>query len=171
MKVAIVGAEESKWNSKDKDYSGMTQLAYARWSVGSLLYDMKLKENLAWSDMTVVSGHCPRGGVDIWAEEVADELEIKKEIYSAPANQWDDKIEITHHNFDNASLTEVRQTLKGFKSRNIQIAEASDVLYCLSPKANSVCIHCKTTGHLKNGGCWTLRYAEKLGKKVVRLVI
>ena len=169
MKVAIVGAEESKWGTKNFNEKPffvkrkITQILHQHCEITESTWD--------YSKVILVSGHCPRGGVDIWAEEVADELGIKKEIYPAPANQWDDKIEITHHNFDNASLTEVRQTLKGFKSRNIQIAEASDVLYCLSPKANSVCIHCKTTGHLKNGGCWTLRYAEKLGKKVVRLVI
>ena len=122
------------------------------------------------------------GGVDIWAEEIADELGIKKEIYPAEVNQWNDKNIIGRTGMcDSEGL---QKTLKGYRSRNIQIAEACDVLYCLvpfrytSPNYEDVkfnndlrCIHCKKSRHPTNGGCWTMKCAKKLGKEVHLVVI
>ena len=100
-----------------------------------------------------VSGHCPLGGVDLWTEEIADALGRKKLIFPAE--------------FD-------RCEPRGFKARNIKIAEASDWVFVIvvkqlpsdySGRRFTFCYHCKTTTHIKSGGCWTAKYAESVGKK------
>lgn len=163
-------------------------------------------DTIGYEPLVVISGHCPvgtekywcpkhlrfevtvcnpngtisytrvydQGGVDSLVEIIADELGIKKEIYPAEVHQWSSR-------WTGSSM------LKGFLSRNIQIAEASDVLYVLSPECNvanvkscSVCLPLNTYGKLKrgatlghvyNGGLWTAQEAEDRDKKVVRISI
>ena len=198
MKIAIVGPEESKWTEEQipKVKCAIAQiLDFAKNRRGLARHDgiMKWITNdfppyfgfYSWNnckfigevEVILVSGHCPKGGVDIWAEEVADELSIKKEIYPAEVNQWEDKI----HDYDTLPIRQ-----KGYHSRNIQIAKACDVLYCFVPNThsnlsrtmyveilskNQYCIHCKIPDHPTNGGCWTMKYAKKLGKEVHLVVI
>jgi len=219
MKIAIVGAEESKWKPEQKKK--------AKHFIRKLLFMRMLAGHLP----VVVSGHCPKGGVDIWAEEIADELGIKKEIYPAEHKGWNDKIiwelekeipknyvvcenplvselkqndlqamkkdglkpianlgtwmDIPHielmtfHQLKNLGyegvivgkqqrdfvspiklFEQVRIVKKGYRSRNIQIAKACDVLYDIEPGTD-----------VSSGGTWTMRYAKKLGKKVHLVVI
>ena len=64
----------------------------------------------------------------------------------------------------------------GYKPRNIEIAENSDEIYCITltqlPESYKGmkfgnCYHCHTTSHIKSGGCWTVWYAKrKLHKHV-----
>ena len=147
--------------------------------------------------IVLVSGHCPKGGVDIWAEEIADELGIKKEIYPAEVNQWNDRYCYeSGHTHMGETVVDYTRKMKGYRSRNIQIAEACDVLYCIVPKRpvlfkqpdpfhspfehpfevqvktkDIFCIHCNDSGHPTNGGCWTMKYAKKLGKETHLVVI
>jgi hypothetical protein len=162
MKIAIVGPEEKKWTEVQK------QRAKAQ------VYDLLLIEKLRNPNVVLVSGHCPKGGVDIWAEEIADKLGIQKKIYSAPANQWNDKI-LFENEFHKAIAI-------GYRSRNIQIAEACDVLYCIVPFVEGTyCYHHKPKQHGKvklqglnhpqNGGCWTMKHTKKLGKETHLVVI
>lgn len=108
----------------------------------------------------VSSGHCHLGGIDIWAEDIAKALGKYDSKYIFPPRNlgW--------------------QT--GYKPRNIQIAEASDVVHCITlkelpPSYNGMrfpkCYHCNTNDHVKSGGCWTVRYAMKLGKEGVWHII
>lgn len=99
----------------------------------------------------LISGGCHLGGIDIWAEEEADRLEIPKKIFRPKVLAWD-----------------------GYKARNIKIAEASDVVHCIVVKSLPStykgmrfkdCYHCHTNTHIKSGGCWTAKYAIKLGKE------
>lgn len=101
---------------------------------------------------TVVSGECHLGGIDIWAKEKAIKLGLKY-IGCPPAFK----------------------TWQSFKRRNIEIAEASDRVVCITVKDlppgfkeggwERYCYHCRTDQHIKSGGCWTVKYArEKLGK-------
>ena len=137
-----------------------------------------------------------KGGVDTWAEIIAAELGIKKEIYPAEVNQWPDDFPIE------GSWTETRQVRKkGYKSRNIQIAESlkdvEDRLYCIvpyvqhpktydehitlggrylpniekEPVKSHFCFHCNEWGHPTNGGCWTMKYAKAIGKETHLVVI
>jgi len=56
------------------------------------------------------------GGVGTWAEIIATKLGLKKEIYPAEVHQWNDK--------KYSYPTGILKILKGYRSRNIQIAEA-----------------------------------------------
>ena len=187
MKLAVVGPSAEKWKPE--------QIQKVKREIKNILY-FKIPEPI------LISGHCPKGGVDILAEEIADELGIKKEIYPAEINQWPDgskclccgeilpftnKELITKHTKSKLGDWNNTKRLKGFRSRNIQIAEACDVLYCIVPKTFDAvktctwtgsqnnkqifCNHCKMYGHPTNGGCWTMKYARKLGKETHLIVI
>ena len=98
-----------------------------------------------------VSGGCHLGGVDIWAEEEARALGLEVIVYPPATLSWE----------------------SGYKPRNIQIAEACETLCCIVVDAYpphytgmrfNLCYHCKRRDHIKSGGCWTGKYANRLGK-------
>ena len=102
----------------------------------------------------LVSGHCHLGGIDIWAEEIADKGGISKIIHPPDKLQWSG----------------------GYRERNLKIARDSDIVYVLvvdkypvgySGMRFDYCYHCNTSDHIKSGGCWTGKEAKKLGKPVV----
>lgn len=114
----------------------------------------------------LVSGHCPIGGVDIWAEEEAKLLEMKQDIKIPKQHSWDGEY--------------------GFKKRNLDIARDSDGVHVIVvdryPKGyngrrftdgegNPFCYHCRMGGHIKSGGCWTGHKAKDQGKKVTWHII
>ena len=113
------------------------------------------------SNLTIVSGHSPKGGVDIFAESIAQSFKIKTDIYPAEVNQWGGK-NVNH------------KRLKGYKARNVQIAKGCNVLYCFT-RFNSDkrkgCYHCQNYKHLRTGGCWTMKAAKKLGKEVHLIIV
>ena len=123
MKIAIVGAEGRKWNRRQED------------EVKAIIREI-LTGNP--EDTIMVSGRCPKGGVDIWAEEIAQQLNIKMDIFPPQINQWQPH---------------------GYKERNIQIAEDCDIMLVISPS------------HDWNGGRWTGKRAESLGKQVKYITI
>lgn len=164
-----------------------------------------------------------QGGVDTEAEIIAHQLGCKTEIYPAPAKQWNDKkvetfipntlmpsecpmrvkLEFDKLNLRDKKISRIRKSgivvtgkRLGYRSRNIQIAKAVDVLYCIVPNVLSetdrvmmtknndldtfyayknrkdiACSHCKIIGHPQNGGCYTKVEAEKLGKETHLVVI
>jgi len=62
-------------------------------------------------------------------------------------------------------------SLKGYKSRNIEIADTVDKLYCVVVQTKgNYCYHHrgKDVGntHMANGGCYTMRVAKEKGKEV-----
>ncbi len=66
-----------------------------------------------------------QGGVNTWAEIIATRLGIKKEIYLAPAKQWNDKyVHEDGHTHMGETVVDYEVKLKGYRSRNIQIAES-----------------------------------------------
>jgi len=189
IKIGIVGPEAGKWKPE--------QISKARIIIRNILVakdpyiSFKQEGFYSIKDTVLVSGHCPKGGVDIWAEEIADELGIKKEIYPAEADKegkyhWDDKREFDPKTYDEHIMggafyfyAKLRK-LKGYRSRNIQVAEACDVLYCIVPRAKRLidtteymfCKHCCEFGHPTNGGCWTLKYLRQhFPDKEVHLVV
>jgi len=133
-KVAIIGSEEKYFTSSQRTdavkeiYRILTDKPYD-WGLINTIF---------------ISGGCPRGGIDIWAEIVADVLGIKKQIFYPEVNQWEDQYVYVNNN------KSVQTKLIGYESRNIQIAEACDVLYCIDPK-----------GRKWSGGRWTLEYLRK----------
>jgi len=106
----------------------------------------------------VVSGACRLGGIDIWAIEEAKAAGIETQEYPPASDDW----------------------FAGFKPRNIQIAEASTVVYSIvvaalppsySGRRFPICYHCGTADHVKSGGCWTVKHAKAIGRRGHVLVI
>jgi hypothetical protein len=110
----------------------------------------------------VVSGGCHLGGIDKWAIEIAKEsfpgLFIATEEFLPKVHRWSD----------------------GYKPRNILIANNSmrlvNIVVDKLPEnfpgmRHKLCYHCGTSDHVKSGGCWTMKYAEKIGKLVELVVI
>lgn len=133
MKIGIVGAEGSKFTAEGERQARL------------LILDLLLP-----AGSVLVSGHCHLGGIDIWAEEIADGLGIEKKIFPPTKLQWEG----------------------GYKQRNLLIAWQSDIVHCIavdrlpstfSGMRHSSCYHCGTTDHVKSGGCWTMKKA-KAGK-------
>lgn len=100
----------------------------------------------------IVSGRCPLGGVDVWAEEIAEKMDCETLIFPPKVNRWEG----------------------GYKQRNIEIARNSDAMHVIVvqrlPKSYtgmrfSSCYHCHTQDHVKSGGCWTAFYWQRLSKK------
>jgi len=95
MKLAIVGARESKWTPEKK--------VKVKEIIRGILTDDGVE--------LLISGGCPKGGVDIWAEEIANELGITTAIFNPTENQWE-----------------------YYKLRNMLIAHSCDELVCIEPK-------------------------------------
>lgn len=118
--------------------------------------EMKARQTIAqeiekYHAETVVSGACHLGGIDEWAIHEAKAVGCKTVEFPPKTRSWTD----------------------GYKLRNIQIAEASDIVICITLKQLpdiyggmrfGICYHCGTKDHVKSGGCWTVKYAKKLGK-------
>lgn len=155
MKVGIVGSEGAKF----------TPLGEAR-AKRAILEILRPSEaptqlvNIPDKATHVVSGHCHLGGIDIWAEEVGAKLGLSLEIYPPKTLKWEG----------------------GYKQRNLQIAQASDIVYCIGidkfPEEYKgmkffYCYHCKETepAHIKSGGCWTTKEARKLGKPTKLIIV
>ena len=135
MNIGIVGAGQDKFVPETE--------ARARSLIRQLLAD---------PDAVLVSGHSPVGGIDIWAEEIADELGREKHIYAPKVDQWNPPGQY------------------GYKARNLDIAEDSDVVHVIVVKDYppgymgqrfELCYHCARTrpehakDHKKSGGCYT----------------
>lgn len=109
---------------------------------------------------TLVSGHSPVGGVDIYAEEIAKGLTLALDLKIPKQKQWDAQY--------------------GFKQRNLAIAQDADVLHVILVDKYPIgykgrmfdkCYHCLTSDHVKSGACWTVKEARKLGKEVIYHII
>lgn len=129
-KVAFVGAEEATWVREGFPLDVVEE---------RVRYIM----SRYWDDSgpyIFVSGACPKGGVDIWAEKYAYEKGMQKEIYSPDVPRWTGDA----HRW-------------GYKERNIIIAAVSDIVVCIDPKG------------VYSGGNWTRLAAKKLGKATDRV--
>jgi len=159
MKIAIVGADERKWNKEQKKRAKhKIQEIFCKYGIPHWASNKEFIHHWDWSKITLISGGCHRRGVDIWAEEIANKLGIKKEIYPAEVHQWEDK-EVFDKDWD-CGATALVHHQRGYRSRNIEIAEACDILFDIEPK-----------GRTHGGGIWTMDYAKKLGKEVYQIVI
>ncbi len=108
---------------------------------------------IVWHRATsIVSGHSPMGGVDIWAEDIAKELRMRTDIKTPRQHTWEGEY--------------------GFKARNLDIAKSSDLVLVVVVKALPPgfkgmkfrdCYHClgRNPPHVKSGGCWTAWRCER----------
>ena len=135
MIVGIVGSEGAKFTPLGEER--------AKEAIHEIVSDWLVEE--------VVSGGCHLGGIDIWAKEIAEKIPGMK---------------VTEF------LPESRNWIH-YRKRNLQIADRSEIVYCITvknfPKEYAgmkfpYCYHCKTDAHIKSGGCWTVKQAEKRGK-------
>jgi hypothetical protein len=145
MKVGIIGHRADKFT----DFSRSKAVV----KIYEILRTMKEGDVL-------ISGRCPMGGIDLLAEQRAIVSGIKLDIKAPRQYKWDAEY--------------------GFKQRNLDIARDSDVLYVILVdkyppnyigRRFKKCYHCNTSDHVKSGACWTAKQAERMGKKVVRIVI
>lgn len=141
MIVGIVGNEAAKFTKETEE-----------------LARQSIRDTISHGCSFVVSGGCHLGGIDIWAIEEAKKLGIPYKEYYPSTLRWSG----------------------GYKERNIEIAEASDRVVCIVVREYpddykgmrfNYCYHCGTSDHIKSGGCWTRKYAEKIGKSVGTIVI
>lgn len=141
MILGIVGSEGSKFTEETEQ----------------LARDMIRHLALKYDADTICSGACHLGGIDVWAIEVAEDLGLNTIEYPPAFHSWDH-----------------------YKTRNIKIAETSDVVVCITLKSLpesyrgmkfALCYHCNTNEHVKSGGCWTTKYARKLGKEAYTIVV
>lgn len=111
-----------------------------------------------YSATKVVSGACHLGGIDEWAIDEAQAVGLETENFPPLRRTWEG----------------------GYKQRNILIAQASDVVVCVTLQKLpdiyhgmkfNLCYHCGTDTHVKSGGCWTMKYAKAIGKKGELIVI
>jgi hypothetical protein len=100
----------------------------------------------------IVSGECHLGGIDIWAKDIALDCNVGYIGFPPKSHSWSG----------------------GYKERNLQIANESDMVVCITVKKLpdgytgmkfNKCYHCNTNTHVKSGGCWTVKQAIKMGKK------
>jgi hypothetical protein len=169
-KIAIVGASESKWTEAEKELVKTMIWAELRDQIQKDDDTLNIEEYDTVKNTTFISGGCPKGGVDIWAEEIADIFAIPKQIFKPEVERWDDMWNDTN---------DVK--FIGYKSRNIQIAEACDILYCLSPgRVEDIEEPVFGSGRFKrpltevwNGGIWTLHYMKQHfpNKKAVSIIV
>lgn len=137
MNIGIVGHEASKFSVTAEDEAFQI-----------------IRELLEPKDSRLVSGGCHLGGVDIWAEWIADEKGRAKIIHLPKSRSWSG----------------------GYKERNLLIARDSHEVHVIVVKSLpesytgmrfNCCYHCGTTNHVKSGACWTAKQAQRLGKKAV----
>lgn len=142
MRVGIVGSEALKFTSSTE--------ATARDVIRKLLQRPGVE--------AVISGACHLGGVDVFAIEEGRKLGIATIEYPPTVLSWE----------------------QGYKPRNIAIANNSDEVYCVTvdvlPKGYNgmqfeICYHCGTRTHVKSGGCWTVKYARRTGRRTAVYVV
>jgi len=148
MRIGIIGHGEDKFSEKG--------------ALDAKIYISQIIKEYhhQYSDLVVISGHSPVGGVDIWAETYANNIGVKTDIKSPHQCQWDAEY--------------------GYKQRNEDIANESDILFVIlvdtyplnyfGMKFNK-CYHCNTDAHVKSGACWTAKLAKKMGKKIEYIII
>lgn len=144
MTLGIVGSEGLKFNAATE---GLAR---------DIIRDLILRNPQV---QHVVSGACHLGGIDVWAIQEATKLKRSTREYPPLVLNWS----------------------KGYRLRNIQIAQAADEVVCITlrhwPEGWTGmrwdrCYHCAagSDDHVKSGGCWTMKFAESLGKQS-RLII
>lgn len=135
MRLGIVGSEGAKFTAETE------------YLARKLIRQMIIRQDAT----CLVSGQCHLGGIDIWAVEEARVLGLDIQEYPPATRSWS----------------------TGYMPRNKLIAENSDKVACFTPRylppsydgmRFKLCYHCGVDTHVKSGGCWTVKYARKLGK-------
>ena len=110
MKIAIVGSEAKHWTPKTRE---LACKKIQEILIDDTYYDFNPADPGDITYPIFISGGCPKGGIDIWAEIIADFIGLEKRIYYPVNNRWEPD---------------------GYKARNEHIAIDCDVLFCIDPK-------------------------------------
>lgn len=157
FRLGIVGSEAAKF-TPETEY-------LARRAIRELIAKYK--------PVTVVSGGCHLGGIDIWAIEEATTggrdlagHTIVGVSHLPEVLEWDPPGKV------------------GYKARNLAICKDSDAVFCITVKdlpegymgmRFEECYHHRgeefVPSHVKSGGCWTVAQAKRLGKRTGLVVI
>lgn len=130
MRIGIVGSESAKFTKSGE--------AQAKAIIRHLLTQPEVDG--------VVSGGCHLGGIDIWAQEIGKDVGITVTVHKPKFFAW-----------------------QAYKYRNLLIACDSHIVHCITVKNYPLeyagmkftyCYHCKTSDHIKSGGCWTMKKAK-----------
>ena len=139
MKVGIVGSGADKFTEYGEQQ--------ARICIIGILVDAMVETQ---AEVTMISGHSPMGGVDVWAEEEAVMCGAALDLKIPEVNQWNPEG-------------------YGYRARNLDIAHESDVVHVIvvdeyppdyAGRRFPICYHCHDTTHVKSGGCWTGKHAN-----------
>ena len=133
VKIAFVGSSEKWW------------VPYQRKEAIQFILDIIEK----YPNFEIVSGGCPYGGVDIWAEAIAYALGTEPVIFNPKGHGW------IH-----------------WRNRNMEIAEYCDILYCIEPEWDvsmgaSKAYIWRGKKCRRSGGIWTMDYARNVCDKEV----
>ena len=165
-RVAIVGSEGSKFQD-DQQYIVEALIQDILCDAAGLVMGESYRPKT--EAISVVSGRCPLGGVDVWAENVAQSIGCRTQIFPPKTNSW----------------------AAGYKPRNIQIATVCTELHVIAVKelppnwiglAFETCYHCarrkrlvsqggSVPDHIKSGACWTANVAQNQKKPIAFHVI
>lgn len=109
VRIAIVGSEDKYWTPQTRE-EACKKIKEILISDEYIDFYNNNPDDVIFP--TLISGGCPKGGVDIWAEIIADFIGLKKEIYYPENEQWEPN---------------------GYKERNDKIAYTCDILFCIDP--------------------------------------
>jgi len=138
-KVAIIGASGSKLDEYER-FGAMKEI---------------IKIVKQHKNPLIISGHSPRGGVDILVELYAEEFNYPTKIIKPQVAQWGNK-----------------DGKMGYHDRNLVIASECDILYCITTRLKTKsCYHCKTGDHERTGACWTMKKAKEMGKPTKLIIL
>ena len=130
IRVAIVGSSGKHWTPNTTTKA----VRFIHYDIFRKLVDWDINIPM-WKSITLISGGAT--GIDSYAEVVADALGIPKRIFKADHPSWNGIV-----------------GKRGYKQRNIMIAEDCDILYCIDTKDREW-----------SGGRWTMTHAKELGKE------
>lgn len=152
MIIGIVGSEAKKFTPETEQ------------AARALIRTLLIRDDV-WG---LTSGHCHLGGIDIWAEEECMYLQgVGPILYND--NMYGFKPDLEMFIFP----PKILNWSQGYKPRNIQIAKTCNELHNITVKKLppnfqgmkfEKCYHCNSSEHVKSGGCYTAKYAQKLGK-------
>lgn len=140
LRLAIVGSTNLTVKQIDDVYT----------IIETIIVAQRVLLDSAYSDIEIVSGGA--NGVDLIGEGIADQLGCSWKIFRPDVSQWLDE-EIEDCGGDPLFL-------RGFKSRNLQVADYCDRLWCIRS------IQSRTYG-----SGWTADRAEEMGKRVIRITV
>jgi len=156
FRVVIVGPEESKWKN-------LKQVENAKELITQIITNTDgnfpfSKEQYTFDELVIISGACPKGGVDIWTEECSYENDIVTEICPPEINSWNDEKKKGILGYPIVKI--------GYRTRNLRMAKKGNLGYCIVPHdPTEYCKHCKKYGHPSNGGCWTILKMRDMRKE------